>query len=293
MGTSYEQLSLEERCAIAGLHTDGQSIRQIAARLDRSASTISRELKRNRGVRVGYQPVYAHDQTWARRWRGSRMARQPILCRLVLDRLAMGWSPEQVAGRLTQEHSSMRISHESIYRFIHAQIARTKDYSWRHYLPRGQSKRGPRRRSRQPLAHIKDRVSIEQRPAHVQNRRRFGHWEADLLHPRKSGAPVLVLQERKSRYTLLAKLPGKHAQPIIDRIKHWFAALPPGLCRSLTQDNGPEFFEHYQLNPQIKTYFCRPHSPWETSNGFQSLRWSDWREKAMRAVLEWLTGSRT
>ena len=77
MGTSYDQLSLDERCAIASLHAAGHSDGQIAARLDRPASTIWRELKRNTGTSVGYDPVYAHEQARARRWRGSRLARQP------------------------------------------------------------------------------------------------------------------------------------------------------------------------------------------------------------------------
>lgn len=264
MGSFYEQLSLEERCAIASLRIDGHSIRQIAARLDRSASTISRELRRNTGTEVGYKPAYADEQAWARRWRGSRMARQPALSTLVLDRLAMGWSPEQVAGRLALEQSSMRISHESIYRFIDAQIRRTNDYAWRHYLPRKKSKRGWRRRSNQPIQHIKDRVSIDHRPLHINARRQPGHWEADLVHPRKSGAAILVAQERTTRYTLLAKQPGKHAQPVLDQLQRWFTTLPAGLRRSLTQDNGPEFCLHHQLNPLgIKTWFCHPHSPWQ------------------------------
>jgi IS30 family transposase len=264
MGSYYEQLSLEERYAIADRRADGQSLRQIAAALDRSASTIARELNRNTGAQVGYRPAYADAQAWARRWRGSRMARQPALRRHVLDRLAMGWSPEQVAGRLALEPSSMRISHESIYRFIEAQIRRTKDYSWRYYLPRKKTKRGWRRRPHRLVGLIKDRVGIDCRPAHIASRRQCGHWEADLIHPRKSGAAILVAQERQTRYVRLAKQAGKHAQPIVNRLKLWFAELPPPLRRSLTQDNGPEFFEHHQLNPLgIKTYFCHPHSPWQ------------------------------
>lgn len=264
MGRQYAQLSLEERCSIACLARDGHSIRHIATCLDRSASTIWRELKRNSGVQVGYKPAYADAQAFARRWRGSRLVRQPALCRLVLDRLAMGWSPEQIAGRLKQENSSMRISHESIYRFIYAQIVRTKDYGWRHYLPKAKSKRGQRRRTVQGLELIKHRVFIDKRPAHVQNRRQCGHWEVDLLHPRKSGAVVLVMQERTTRYSLLSKQHSKHAQPIIEQIKLWFDALPPLLRRSLTQDNGAEFSQHHQLHASgVKTYFCHKHSPWE------------------------------
>jgi transposase, IS30 family len=95
--SSYKQLSLEERCSIARLHEDGQSIRQIAATLDRQPSTIARELKRNTGNTVGYKPAYAQAQTGARRWSGSRLERDDGLRQIVLDRLASGWSPEQVA----------------------------------------------------------------------------------------------------------------------------------------------------------------------------------------------------
>ena len=221
-------------------------------------------MRRNTGVQVGYKPAYADEQAWARRWRGSRMARQPILRAFVLDRLAMGWSPEQVSGRLAQQNSSTRISHESIYRFIYAQIRRTNRYEWRHLLPRKKSRRGWARRSHRPIENIKHRVSIDCRPRQVDTRRQCGHWEADLLHPSKSGAAILVAQERTTRFVLLAKQPSKHAQPILARLRHWFSALPPQLRRSLTQDNGPEFFEHHQLNPMgVDTYFCHPHSPWQ------------------------------
>ena len=99
----YEQLSLDQRCEIARLRADGSSVRQIAAALDRSPSTISREIKRNRGKHVGYKPSYAQEQTRARRWKGSRLEREPSLRRAVIERLKCGWSPEQIAGRLARE----------------------------------------------------------------------------------------------------------------------------------------------------------------------------------------------
>lgn len=264
MGQNYQQLSLEERITLARLHGEGQAVRQIAATLGRAPSTVSRELKRNMGMQVGYQPVYADELSWARRWQGSRMERQPELREHVLQHLAMGWSPEQIAGRLAQGQSSLKISHESIYRFIYAQIARHHDYSWRRYLPRSKSKRGWGRRPHRPMAHIRDRVSISKRPRYIEKRRQMGHWEADLLHPRKKGAAILVNVERASRFVLLAKQPGKHASLIAGQLTRWFACMPEGLRRTLTQDNGPEFFQHHQLNPLgVKTYFCNPHSPWQ------------------------------
>src|SRR4051812_50127300 len=136
MGQRYEQLSLEERCAIARLREAGQSLRQIAAALDRPPSTISRELKRNSGKHVGYRPAYADEQAQARRWSGSRLERDDGLREAVLDRLACGWSPEQVAGRLALEAGHKGIRHENIYRFVYGQIKRTQDFSCGLYLPR-------------------------------------------------------------------------------------------------------------------------------------------------------------
>jgi IS30 family transposase len=101
--SSYHQLSLEERCAIAQLRAAGQSLRQIAAALGRQPSTIAREIKRNSGAQVGYRPFYAQQLTQARRWTGARLERDADLRTSVLDRLARGWSPEQIAGRLAHE----------------------------------------------------------------------------------------------------------------------------------------------------------------------------------------------
>src|SRR3970282_2016231 len=103
MGRSYAQLSLEDRCTVARLQADGRSIRQIAATVDRAPSTISRELKRNGGRQVGYRPGYVEEPSRARRVPLPRLEREPGLRRTVLDRLARGWSPEQVAGRLAVE----------------------------------------------------------------------------------------------------------------------------------------------------------------------------------------------
>jgi transposase, IS30 family len=266
MAQQYSHLELEDRCSIARLHEGGQSIRQIAAALDRSPSTVSRELKRNRGAKVGYKPAYAQEQTRARRWTGSRLERDDKLRRLVLGCLESGWSPEQVAGRLRQQKAATTISHESIYRFIYAQIRRTQDYAWRLYLPRAKFKRGCRgRKGGSPVQHIKDRVPIGKRPIYINARRQAGHWETDYLLFRRYGQSVLVAQERASRFVLLAKPPSRKAEPTAAQLHDWLSRLPPELCRTLTQDNGTEFAEHYKLRDAlgINTYFCNPHSPWQ------------------------------
>lgn len=267
MGTRYQQLSLEERCRLAGLHEDGHSIRKIAAIMDRAASTVSRELKRNRDAKGrGYRPVHAQERAWARRWRGSRMARQPEVGQAHLTKLAMGWSPEQVAGRLALEEPSMAMSAESIYRFIDAQIRRTNDYSWRHFLPRAKSSRGWRKRkATSPVEYIKNRVSIAKRPSFIAKRKQPGHWEADLVLFSNKRHNILVAQERSSRFILLAKQQDKKASSTAKSLKRWFSAMPQGLRHTLTQDNGVEFAHHYKLNAKlgIRTFFCDPHSPWQ------------------------------
>lgn len=265
MGKHYDQINLDERYKIAELHQAGQSIRKIAAALDRSPSSVSRELERNRGVQVGYKPGYAQEQAAARRWKGSRLERNAELRDLVLDRLERGWSPEQIAGWLTRTKATARVSHETIYRFIYDQIRRTNDGSWRHYLPKAKYKRGRRRRSmRSPASFIKGRVSIASRPAGVERRRTFGHWEADLMLFATPGQAILVSQERKSRALWSAKQSGKAARPTVERLSSWFTAIDPKLRKSITFDNGTEFAEHLLLaDLGIKTFFCDPHSPWQ------------------------------
>ena len=155
MGNAYTQVSMEERCEIARLRAQGASVRQIAAGVDRPPSTVARELKRKGSRTLGYQPSYANQQAHARRWRGSRLERDGPLRAQVLAGLGAGWSPAQVAGRLALDAGRQIISPESIYRFIYAQMARTKDYAWRRYLPRAKAKRGFRgRRGGSPAIHI-------------------------------------------------------------------------------------------------------------------------------------------
>ena len=265
MGQNYEQLSLEERCTVSRLSQAGKTIRQIAAAMDRTPSTIMRELKRNRGTQIGYQPAYANQQAKSRRWKGSRLLRDRDLQKKVLTRLMQGWSPAQVAGRLNKENRRQVISYESIYRFIDAQLRRTQDYSWRLYLPRGKSKRGWRgRKGGSPVDHIEGRVSIAERPAYIDKRRQPGHWEADLMLFAKYGQALLITHERHSRLLCVSRQPSKAAEPVVKKLAELFGPLPPAMRRSITFDNGTEFAYHYRLQTlSMRTFFCDPHAPWQ------------------------------
>jgi IS30 family transposase len=265
MGRSYDQLSLDDRCEISRLSANGSSIRQIAAALDRSPSTISRELKRNSGAQVGYRSSYANQQSRARRWKGMRLERDERLRAAVLERLASGWSPEQIAGRLARDQGRKVICHETIYRFIYAQLARTRDYRWRRYLPRGKSRRGCRgRRGGSPASFIEGRVSVAKRPPEANDRKTCGHWEADLMMFAKYGQAILTVHDRKSRLLLATRLASKAANGVASHLVDLFGAIPQPLRRTVTFDNGTEFARHLALHDlQIETFFCDPYAPWQ------------------------------
>ena len=266
MGEHYEQLSLDERCTIAQLREAGQSIRQIAAALDRPPSTISRELKRNSGSQVGYKASYAQQQARARRWTGCRLERDEALRETVLARLEAGWSPEEVAGRLKRESGHRVISHETIYRFIYAQIRRTQDFSWRLYLPRGKSRRGWRGHSGgSSVNFMKMRQSLSLRPAAANDRQTPGHWEADYMLFKQYGHSLLVAHERKTRLTLLLRPASRKADVTARALVRLIASCPKQMQASVTFDNGYEFAKHYELTTElgVQTYFCDPRSPWQ------------------------------
>ena len=261
--SSYSQLSLEERCSIARLREAGQSIRQISSALDRQPSTIARELKRNSGAQVGYRPVYAQAQTEARRWTGPRLERDDVLREAVLDRLAQGWSPEQVAGRLAYEAGHQVISHETIYRFVYAQLKRTNDRRWRFYLPRAKYKRGWRTKGGWPRQTGK--CSIHDRPAHIATRQQAGHWEADAMLFSTAGQAILVAHERRSRLTIATRQNSLKADPVATALVRLLKPMPSTLRRSITFDNGTEFTRYQQIADQlgIAPFFCDPRAPWQ------------------------------
>jgi len=271
MGTKrYGQLSLNERVEIYRLHAGGKSLRKVAKIIGRSVSTVSRELQRNsRSTRAwsdGYDPVRAQGLAERRRrWDGRyKLMRQPSLRLLVRERLAMGWSPEQIAGRLRQEQGRTVISHESIYRYIYHCSAQ-KDY-WHRLLPRRKSRRGRLgKRGGSPVEHIKYRKTLHERPAAVKDRKEAGHWEADLMLFTKYGQAVLTLHERSSRRLLARRQKNKEARGVIEAIGRMFEKQQPSLRRTVTFDNGTEFALHYLLGDRlgIDTYFCDPHKPWQ------------------------------
>ncbi|TXG82712.1 MAG: IS30 family transposase [Sphingomonadales bacterium] len=256
---------------IGHLHAGGQSKREIARQLGRAPSTIGREMQRNsRPTRAwpgGYDAERA-DQLADRRRRWDcrfKMARQPDLQHYVRQHLAMGWSPAQIAGRLALLKHSMRISHESIYRFIEHCVAQ-KDYSWHVLLPRRKYYRGRRpRKGGAPVKTFENYVSIDQRPQEIAARQTPGHWEADLMAFNQNKTVLLITQERVSRKLAGGRQPNKGAKAVRRRMTRTLSAVPPHLRQSITYDNGTEFAQHHLINKDLtsSSYFCHTHSPWE------------------------------
>lgn len=270
MGQNYGQLSLRERVLIDIWRGKGCSLRWIGMQLGRAAATISRELRRNaqptKQWRGSYDGERAHRLAHRRRRWDARhkLARQPDLRDLVRDGLAMGRSPEQIAGRLALEYGRTIISHESIYRFVYHRSAQ-KDY-WHRLLPRAKSRRGRLgRQGGSSINSIKDRLPLSHRPQEAADRATPGHWEADLMAFSRYGQYVLVTHERSSRLLTIDRLPRKTAAAVAERLTGRFGGLPEPLRRSLTFDNGTEFAQHYRLTQRLglSTFFCDPHAPWQ------------------------------
>lgn len=261
MGTQYEQLTEGERCEIFRLHAAGVSQSEIGRMIGRNKGTISRELRRNALPKAGYLPVSAERIALSRRYqrRKSKIERSSWLLDVVRDQLiAMGRSPEQIAGRLELEQGKPVISHESIYRFAHSKAGRQE--SLHRYLPQTKAKRG-RRAKRRCKSLIPNRVSIHDRPVMIAGRQEFGHWEGDLMAFSKPGANNVVLTERKSRYILAAQQLDKTATTTTASLNNLLSLVPDAAKRSITFDNGGEFVGHSSLG--LLTFFCDPHSPWQ------------------------------
>jgi IS30 family transposase len=269
---TYGQLSLKERIDIYRLHADGKSVRFIANYLARSASTISRELRRNsQGTRVWprdcYDPERAQELYERRHARGRahKLERQPELRSLVMDQLAMVRSPEQIAGRLTGKDGKALISHESIYRYIYWHSYHYRTEELHKLLPSRRRRRQRRGMRRKGVSPIPNRTPLCARPAEAINRSRCGHWEADLMQFSQPGKSVLVLYDRHSRYASLRWQETRKAPDVINGLHVLFEALPHNSRKTVTFDNGQEFRLHQELTESkgIRTFFCEPHAPWQ------------------------------
>ena len=263
-------LTLSEREEISRGLIAKQSLRSIARTLNRSASTISREVRRN-GGRARYRATQSDEAAWnrAHRPKSCKLAGNDYLCRIISVKLIRKWSPQQIAGWLMREHpddEDNRVSHETIYRSLFIQTRGVLKKELLAHLRATRSIRRSRHATlkRSGLGQIKDAISIRERPASVEDRAVPGHWEGDLIAG-SGNSFIATLVERQSRYVMLAKVSNKDSNSVVKALIKQAHKLPKELYRSLTWDRGTEMSGHrnFTLATDIDVYFCDPQSPWQ------------------------------
>lgn len=265
-------LSVRERMQIADLLRLGCSMRQIATRLGRHASTVSRELRRHRDANGNYLPRTAdHD---ARRQRARpktpMLAKNVPLRQLVQRKLNRCWSPEEISGWLKKTYphdTTMRVCHETIYRalLLRQEAGLHKRYALK--LRTGRRIRKTRWRTRTGHgSRIRNMVMIDKRPAEVETKLTAGHWEGDLIVGVGSVSAMVTLRERKTQYGMVINLPDDHtAASVTTAVIGAFANLPSHLKRTLTWDQGVEMARHEAVTAAtgMTVYFAERASPWQ------------------------------
>ena len=271
MGSHYSHLSLDERRKLAHWLEVKMPIAEIADRLGRDASTIYRDIKRNRYTDKeipelnGYHAVVAQGMYQQRRAVHRKMVVHPELKVAIVDRLQAGWSPEQIAGRMRLERHPIRVSHETIYRFAYSKDGHAEQF-YRH-LPEHRRRRRPRGYRRHQRGHIFDAQSLSHRPERIAERSEFGHWECDLMMFRREHGKVNVtsLVERVSRYAVVMRNEDRQSKPIMEALVQGLAPLPADARQSITFDRGTEFSAWKRLKDGIgvEAWFCDPQAPYQ------------------------------
>ena len=263
-------LTLAEREEISRAVVAGQSIRSIAATLERAPSTISREIKRN-GDRETYRASQADQAAWDRAHRPKicKLVENRALAHIVAGKLQMRWSPEQIAGWLKHTYpddENDQVSHETIYRSLYIQARGALKKELVQHLRRTRVMRRSRHHTQKTDNHgrITDTVSIRERPATVEDRAVPGHWEGDLLCG-SGNSQIATLVERHTRYVMLVKVERKDTETVINALIKQAHKLPQELYKSLTWDRGSEMADHkrFTLATDIQVYFCDPQNPWQ------------------------------
>jgi transposase, IS30 family len=290
---SYHQLTSEERYALSLLRKQGLSQRGIARALDRSPSTISRELRRNVRQKTWYRAKDADDiahtrRRVSRRYRRLSDAQWGLICSM----LRKLWSPEQIVGRL-RKRGVVLVSYETIYRYIWAD--RRRGGSLYRCLRGSLKLRRKRKGSYDSRGRLAGKRSISERPPGAQNRSRVGHLEGDTMIGSSDQHCVITLVDRKTGYVSIGKLKGRTAEEA-NRKAIELLRRGPRPTRTLTLDNGTEFHSYKAIEAATgaRVYFATPHHAWErgtneNTNGLirqylpkrQSMRevdqrWCDW-----------------
>jgi transposase, IS30 family len=257
--SGYTQLTREQRYQIQALMKTGQNQTQMASVLGVHKATISRELRRNRGLR-GYRPHQAHQLAQAR----QATKRRARLCQAAWQQVEtfvqQAWSPEQIRGRLKSEHGRT-ISHEWIYQYIYRdkQAGGTLSCSLR-----CQKARRKRYGTYSRRGHMANQVSIDERPAIVATRQRIGDWEGDTMIGHGHRGALVTLVDRRSKYTVLQSVPHKTSAAVRAAVTRSLRPYKASV-HTITYDNGREFSEHAEIAQALDATisFAHPYASWE------------------------------
>lgn len=270
----YHHLTISERESLWELRIKGASIRQIAAKLNRSPSTIQRELERNQKK---YSPAAAQEAYRKRRRRCRRKCRlaegsirEDVLRLLTQEQ----WSPEQISRRLALE-GKPTIHYATIYRALKRGLlepAGTKKNRHGHWpMQKHLRRKGHKRKERGGNNTTKRKqnfitATIDERPLAADLRSECGHWEGDTVYCSQYQCSIITLVDRCSRYLLTGLAYSKRPAEIAEVLIRMLTPLPPHMVKSITLDRGPEFSRHSLVTeklPHVKFFFARPHSPWD------------------------------
>ena len=267
----YRQLQPIERMRIEIWKSENVSAQEMGRRLGRSASTITREVKRNTCQANDYQ---AHGAQWRHSCRRTAAKPKPklhpdgVLWGVVCELLRWKWSPQEIAATLKRaypQQSQHHVSHETIYTAIYAYPKGELRKELIACLRQNRTKRMPRSRGQDRRGRIAEMVSIHVRPPEVDDRIMPGHWEGDLIKGSGNKSAVAVLVERVSRAVMLAKMPDASAASALQAFTDKLQSLQEPLRQTLTYDQGREMSRHAELTEAtgVRVYFCDPHSPWQ------------------------------
>lgn len=260
---NYSHLSLDERQILYTLKQQGIAISEIAKRLNRHRSSLYRELARH-SVQDAYNPISAERKAIDTRsqQRLCKIERYVTLRQYVMRHLKIGWTPEQIAGRLKRKKSKYAICLETIYQFIY----RKKNRKLFLLLPKQKAKRRRQLARKPQQCRFGNRRIITERPSYVDRRFHYGHWEGDRIEfIGERSAAVTTLVERKTRVVLLIKNADKKSSQVMNSIVNKFGHSPSKFCKTITFDQGTEFANFTLLERKLKckVFYCHKHAPWE------------------------------
>ena len=260
---TYKQLNYEQRYAIETMLKSKQSKYKIATAIGISESTLYRELKRNSKKPGSYRSGYAQMLSDERNKEGHYKKRlDDTMIRIIKDKLTtQQWSPEQIKGNCDLQGIDM-VSHERIYQYIW-EDKRKGGFLFSHL--RNSGKRYKKRYgAKDNRGHIPNKVSIEQRPAIVNNKERVGDWEVDLVIGKNHKGAIFTAVERKTSFLVIGKTEGKKACSVKKKIINGLAPYMQ-IVHTITNDNGKEFAQHQKIAEKLNcdVYFAHPYASWE------------------------------